>query len=196
MFASDEPRRIYAEDGADVSICDRWIDACQSRALFDELSQTPGLAQASMRIYGREVFQPRLSVAYGAAYSYSGARHESRPWTTTLLSLMAKAAKSTGSIFNQAIVQLYRDGSDSIGWHADDEPELGPEPTIVGISFGGPRRMLLRSRGGWPSTPVELTDGSMLVMRGRTQSVAMHSIPKVARAEPRVSVTLRFVRAA
>jgi len=193
LFHEAGPRQVYSSCWADVALTEGWLSRERTRALFDELRETPGMAQAEMRLAGQAVLQPRLSIEYGASYRYSGAKHTSAPWTATLLWLAASATSETGVRFNQALVQMYRDGNDSIGWHADDEPELGSDPTIVSVSLGGPRRMLLRPKVGGKSTPVDLTDGSLLVMRGRTQSVAMHSIPKVARAAPRISVTLRHV---
>lgn len=84
--------------------------------------------------------------------------------------LRASLNALSGTPFNTALANLYRDGLDSVSWHADDEPDLGPEPVIASVSLGAPRRFLLRKKRD-PSTrhELELTHGSVVVMSGSTQ---------------------------
>jgi alkylated DNA repair dioxygenase AlkB len=86
---------------------------------------------------------------------------------------------------------LYRDGRDSVAWHGDRVARTLPEATIAIVSLGGTRRLLLRPRGGGKSVPFELRSGDLLVMGGSCQRTWQHAIPKVSRAEPRISLTFR-----
>ncbi len=179
--------------GASVTIHPGWLSPAKTVGLFAELSAAPGWKQEELKIMGRPILEPRLSIGYGTAYRYSGIQRTVQPWTSSLTVLRDAVSAATGAPFNQAIVQLYRDGRDSIGEHADDEAALGEEPTIAAVSLGGQRRMLFRAASGGPSMPVDLTNGSLLVMSGSTQKLYRHGIPKVARAAPRLSVTFRMV---
>jgi alkylated DNA repair dioxygenase AlkB len=100
--------------------------------------------------------------------------------------------------FNSVLVNLYRDGQDSMGYHADDEPELGPEPVIAAVSLGATRRFILRARrkkGTTPPTELALGHGSLLVMKGTTQRDWVHAVPKErAVTDRRMNLTFRWVR--
>ncbi|MFM7126496.1 MAG: alpha-ketoglutarate-dependent dioxygenase AlkB family protein, partial [Actinomycetota bacterium] len=101
---------------------------------------------------------------------------------------------ATGQVFNSVLVNLYRDGNDSMGWHADDEPELGPEPVIASVSLGRTRRFRLRHRETRDIVEIDLESGSLLVMSGLSQARWMHAVPKSKRiVEPRINLTFRWV---
>lgn len=149
----------------DPLTCERW---------FTELSQTIDWRQDWIKIYGRTLPQPRLTAWYGdpgKSYTYSGITMHPTPWTAALLDLKAAIETvSGGVIFNSVLLNLYRDGNDSMGWHSDDEPELGPAPVIGSLSLGGTRRFMLRHRFQKSlKHQLELTAGSFLLMRGPTQ---------------------------
>jgi len=92
------------------------------------------------------------------------------------------------------LANLYRDGRDSMGWHADDERELGPEPVITSMSFGAVRRFRFRHRESREVVEIALEPGSVLVMRGLTQHCWMHDLPKTTKVtEPRVNLTFRHI---
>jgi alkylated DNA repair dioxygenase AlkB len=147
--------------------------------------------------------QPRLTAWYGdatARYSYSGLDLTPQPWTPALLALRTQVEQATGVTFNSVLLNLYRTGQDSMGWHADDEPELGPEPVIASISLGATRRFRLRPRHSQqlPHAPLglDLPSGSLLVMRGTTQQHWQHAVPKTARpVGPRLNLTFRTIHA-
>ncbi len=117
------------------------------------------------------------------------------PWTAPLLEIKAAVEKHTAGAFNSVLLNLYRDGDDSVAWHSDDEPELGPEPLIASVSFGATRKFQLRHQvDAARRVDLELTHGSLLVMRGPTQRCWKHQIPKTARAvDPRVNLTFRII---
>jgi alkylated DNA repair dioxygenase AlkB len=202
LFALDlEPARFDLPD-ADVVYHARCFDAPDADRLFDALRTGVAWHQDHIRIHGRELPVPRLTAWHGdvdRVYSYSGIDLAPRPWTAPLLEIKhtVEAMVSTSGNWssNSVLLNLYRDGRDSVAWHADDEPELGVEPVIASVSLGATRRFHMRHR----SIPecrlnVELTHGSVLVMRGPTQHHWMHQVPKTAKlAGPRVNLTFRHV---
>jgi alkylated DNA repair dioxygenase AlkB len=140
--------------------------------------------------------QPRLTAWYGddgKAYVYSGIINHPLPWTALLLALKAKAEGFAENAFNSVLLNYYRDGSDSVGWHADDEPELGERPVIASLSFGATRTFELRRRTTGKVTKVPLTSGSILVMRGTTQHHWIHRVPKEPGCASRINLTFRFI---
>jgi alkylated DNA repair dioxygenase AlkB len=123
-----------------------------------------------------------------------------RPWADALAGLRDRLETHTGVRFTGVLANYYRDGRDSMGWHADDERELGPTPDdirVASISLGAPRRFVLRSRGVDPSRRIELAlgHGDLLIMAGTTQRHYQHAVPKTARpVGPRLNLTFRVVR--
>jgi alkylated DNA repair dioxygenase AlkB len=184
-------------EGADVRY-DADAFAPRADALFDALHREIPWEQHRLRIFGREVGSPRLSCWIGdegTAYKYSGTLFEPLAWTPTLASLRDELATRFELRFNSVLANLYRDGRDSMGWHSDAEPELGDEPVIASLSFGGVRRFRFRSRvTKRVALGIDLGSGSLLVMRGATQRVYQHDLPKVARAGARVNLTFRWIR--
>lgn len=160
-------------------------------ALMDE---TPWESR-NIVLFGREVPQPRLACWYGdRAYTYSGLTLEPREFTPRLRELAEVAAGFADCSFNTVLANLYRDGRDSMGWHADDERELGSEPVIASLSFGAVRRFRFRHRESRKVVEVALEPGSVLVMRGLTQHCWMHDLPKTTKVtEPRVNLTFRHI---
>lgn len=151
-----------------------------------------------LRLFGRDVDAPRRSCWIGdpaAVYTYSGTRFGPRPWTPTVAALRDDLLRRLGVRFDSVLANLYRDGRDSMGWHSDDEAELGPEPLIASLSFGAPRTFRLRSRATREAAlSLELAHGSLLVMAGGTQRHYQHALPRRARvAAPRINLTFRRI---
>lgn len=165
--------------------------------LLERLRSEIPWEQHRVRLFGRELPAPRLSCWIGdpeACYRYSGVRFEPRPWTATLDALRERLNGMLGTRFNSVLANRYRDGRDGMGWHADDEPELGPQPCIASLSLGAPRRFLLRSRDRSQRAELQLTHGSLLVMEGDTQAQTVHSLPKTARPSgERINLTFRTI---
>ena len=176
-----------------------FLTAAEAAALLAHLTADVAWEQRAIRLYGKELPQPRLTAWYGdpaAHYTYSGLAWEPRPWTPALLALRGRVAAATGASFNSVLLNRYRDGRDSMGWHADDEPELGPAPAIASLSLGATRRFRLRPRAGLAHPPLalDLPGGSLLLMRGPTQQHWQHALPKTARpVGPRLNLTFRWV---
>ena len=108
--------------------------------------------------------------------------------------LRERIERATGARYNSVLANLYRDGNDSNGWHADDEASLGPQPTIASLSLGATRRFLLRHRADGTTVELALEHGSLVVMAGLSQKCWKHTIPKERRVrEPRINLTFRYV---
>lgn len=170
----------------------------EREAYLQRLLQETDWKQEAIRLFGRQVMQPRLTAWYGdtgVRYGYSGIRLEPQPWTDTLLELKALAERYAGCRFNSALLNLYRDGNDSMGWHRDNERALGPEPLIASLSLGAERKFRFRLyRDKRQTVPLTLPSGSLLLMRGATQEHWEHQLPKSAAAPgPRINITFRNI---
>jgi alkylated DNA repair dioxygenase AlkB len=193
--------------GADVRCDWSWLPPEEADALFENLLQEIPWERHRLRMFGRELDAPRLSCWIGdpdAVYVYSRTRFEPRPWTLSLRTLRERVERSCDARFNSVLANLYRDGADSMGWHSDDEPELGAQPVIASLSLGAVRRFRLRRRlpRGMRATPADtldlrLTHGSLLCMSGATQHLYQHDLPKSAAVTtPRINLTFRFIHKA
>lgn len=170
----------------------------QADAVFASLREEIPWQQHRLHLFGRRIDAPRLSCWIGdadAVYTYSHTRFEPLPWTPTVARLRRDLADRLDLGFNSVLANLYRDGHDSMGWHSDDEPELGAQPMIASLSFGEPRVFKLRARETRaPAASVELTHGSLLLMAGATQALYQHALPKRVRATgSRINLTFRWV---
>lgn len=183
--------------GADVRFDPAWLAPADADAMLAALIDEVPWSQHRVRLFGREMPAPRLSAWIGdpgAAYTYSRVRHEPLPWTATLATLRERLQASTGARFNSVLANRYRDGRDSMGWHADDEAELGERPLIASISLGAARVFQLKPRGGGRTQSVTLGHGSLLLMGGDTQRLYVHALPKTARpVGERINLTFRWV---
>jgi alkylated DNA repair dioxygenase AlkB len=189
---------VPIKDGNCVLI-ESFLSESEACSLLDDLIRNATWNQPEISIFGRKVKSPRLSAWYGdpgAVYRYSGTVNQPLPWLNSLRPLKRSLETYTGSKFNSVLLNFYRDGDDAMGWHADDEPELGPHPTIASVSLGGTRRFLMKHRKDRrrPSIKLDLCHGSMLVMSGATQKFWKHSISRTrAKVGPRVNLTFRQI---
>ena len=182
----------------EVWINKRFIEKERATAIFNRLVKECHWEQPVIRMGAKIVNSPRLAAWYGdpgAVYLYSGLVNHPHFWTEPLLELRTLLEKSTGFGFNSVLVNLYRDGCDSMGWHRDNEPELGEQPTIASISLGASRRFVMRHvkrddlRMEW-----DLGHGAGLIMTGDTQRWWKHSVPKTKlKKEPRINLTFRRI---
>lgn len=175
-----------------------FLSPVEADSLLRQLWQDVAWRQDEIVLFGRRVRQPRLvgwCADPGVVYRYSGLRLEPAPWPEPLDRLRVRLDHALGAQFNSVLLNAYRDGADSMGWHADDEPELGTDPLIASVSLGASRRFRLRPRQGGPSSGIDLAHGSLLVMRDRSQADFRHAVPKTRRAVGlRINLTFREVR--
>lgn len=162
---------------------------------FSDLLGSVDWRQEHAVLFGRKIAIPRLTAWFGAhAYSYSGIRLEPAMPPSAVMSLKATIEAIAGRRFNSVLINLYRDGQDSMGWHSDDEPALGPEPEIASLSLGATRRFHLKHRKGGDRITIDLAHGSCLVMRGLCQARWRHQLPKTRRiVGPRINLTFRTI---
>ena len=175
-----------------------WLGPLEADALLDGLHRDVPWETHRIRIFGREVDSPRLSCWIGdpdARYRYSGTLFEPHPWPDALVPVRERLERTLDVAFNSVLANLYRDGTDAMGWHSDAEPELGPAPVIASISLGATRRFALKHRDD-PARKLtlELPHGSLLVMSGATQRHYRHALPRTARPiGPRINLTVRRI---
>jgi len=158
----------------DIDFHENFFSSEESSKYLKLLAEQIQWEQKSIRLFGKSILEPRLTAWYGdrdAVYTYSGARMTPLKWTPTLFEMKTRVEKACSAAFNSVLLNLYRDQNDSMGFHSDDEKELGPAPVIASVSFGATRKFVLRPRSPNPN-PAEtylLTSGSLLIMRGQTQ---------------------------
>jgi alkylated DNA repair dioxygenase AlkB len=166
--------------------------------LLAELRDTTAWRQEAITLYGKKIDQPRLTAWYGdegTSYVYSGLMNVPLPWTPAILEVKRAVEPPSGVVFNSVLLNRYRTGRDSVSWHADDEPEFGEKPVITSVSFGGTRTFQLKHKKRKDlKASIELTQGSVLIMRGDTQAKWLHQVPKTAKhVEERLNLTFRLV---
>ena len=186
------------KDGGELKLVYNWIAPDESADLFRVLEEELPWKQETFKMGGWEVTQPRLTCWLGdpgATYTYSRRTFEPSPWTPTLERLRERLNAECDTPFNSALGNLYRHGQDSMGCHADNEAELGKNPTIASLSIGGTRRFVLHHQDkGVPRVAIDLPGGSLLWMSGTTQHFWRHQITKTKRhVEPRINLTFRHI---
>ncbi len=154
--------------------------------------------QDAIKIFGKTYQQPRLTALYGEKdkhYSYSNITMNTTAFTKTLLEIKNKIEEKCNASFNVVLLNLYRDGNDSNGWHSDDEKELGVNPFIASLSLGEDRFFHLRHKQNKKLRhKMKLNNGSLLLMKGTTQECWQHQIPKTKKAvNTRINLTFRFI---
>ena len=202
-FSWTELPSLGGQAGGRLCLLPHWLATDQADALLQRLHEALPWTTHTVRIFGRELPSPRLSSWHGdpgTDYRYSGQRHPPQPWTPAL-SWVRQRLADDGLAFNAVLANAYRDGQDAMGWHADDEPELGPEPLIASVSLGAQRHFLLRPKQAGPARQglrqrLELGHGSLLLMAGRTQHDWQHALPRSRRVNGlRINLTFRWVEA-
>ncbi len=196
-------RKIQLAD-ADIQFDAAFFDASTACNLMRELQESTPWETHTVRIFGREIPAPRQSSWHGdvhCSYRYSNVLYRPKPWTPALSQVRARLIGAGLGDFNCVLANFYRSGSDSMGWHSDDERELGDQPKIASLSFGASRRFCLRRKpahlakvGALSKHQLLLTPGSLLLMHGDTQKYWQHALPKTASVGmPRINLTFRQI---
>ena len=200
LFSHHFHQTIQLDNGA-LDYFPNWLPENLAWSYFNYLQKFCVWQQSTIQLAGRSVKIPRLNAWYGDAdayYRYSGTDFSPLRWNHALLALRRRLEKhfSQNNLpgFNSALINYYRDGNDSVSWHADDEPELGPSPVIASLSFGATRRFLLKPKRGGDSLKLDLEHGSLLIMQPPLQKNWLHCLPKTKRLiNSRINVTFRQV---
>lgn len=171
-----------------------FLDPKSADELFAILLKRDDWYQPDISIHGKQVAVPRL-VAWegdpGISYGYSGLVHQTTGWQPDLLALRGRVQQSTGYAFNYALLNLYRDGQDAMGWHRDNEVELGEHPMVASVSLGAERDFHMRAERGGSLFSMQLEHGSLLLMPGKV----MHHLPRrKGVSEPRINISLRCIK--
>jgi alkylated DNA repair dioxygenase AlkB len=185
--------RIDLRDGGTLYYDEAFFPKNEADALFERLlADTPWKQEA-----GRGRAFPRLTAWYadpGLRYSYSGVTHHGQGWTPLLEEVKRRVEEASGAVFNSLLVNLYRDGRDSIGFHTDAEPELGLNPVVASVSLGSVRTFVLRHKTTREKRTFPLAHGSLLVMGGTCQHHWLHGVPKTSETVgQRINLTFRKI---
>lgn len=204
MFQDDLFRDEHRDDSqlpvpdAELYYYPDFLSQSQADHYLQTLRTTLRWRQDDIKIYGRKVKIPRLQAWYGeenVAYEYSGLALVPHIWTPELEDLRQRCMQQAQTFFNSVLANWYRDGQDSVGWHSDDEPELGQEPVIASLSFGCVRDFELRHKGTGEKFRLPLQHGSLLIMAGAIQRCWQHAISKSAKVSTdRINLTFRHIK--
>ncbi len=165
---------------------------------FTQLQNTILWKQEGMKMYGRQLDFPRLTAWYGdegKVYKYSGLVNIPLSFTGLLLEMKQAIETKTGFYFNSALLNSYRNEKDSMGWHSDDESELGINPMIASLSFGETRTFQFKHKSVLKTIQtIQLANNSLLLMQGNTQHHWLHQVPKSTKpCQPRINITFRKI---
>ena len=175
----------------------RFLTQTDANELFEIFRTGLAWSEEHFKIYGKTILMPRLICWYGdkkATYQYSGINHIPHQWTEPLMALKEKLQQYSGQKYNSVLGNLYRNGNDSMGWHADNEKELGGQPFIASVSLGEKRLFKARHNNTKQRRDIVLESGSLLTMSGTFQNYWQHCIPKTrSTVGPRINLTFRFI---
>ena len=193
---------LFAEQGEWITINNgllywhpQFLNLQRSEQYFQQLKSELNWQQEHITLFGKPVLQPRLQTWLGdAVYTYSGLTMHPQPWTSTILDLKTQCERQAQTRFNSVLGNLYRDGEDYMGWHQDNERELGHQPVIASLNFGATRQFVFKHKITKEKIAFQLTPGSLLIMAGETQQYWQHALPKTKRVnEPRINLTFRYI---
>ncbi len=189
--------RIALAAGAWLDLDARWLPADEADDTLAALREEVAWEQREIVLFGRRILQPRLIAWAGdLGYRYSGQTLEPRAVTPAVDRLLARVRRQAGVPFNHVLLNRYRSGEDSMGLHADDEPELGPDPVVATVSLGATRRFVVRPRRKRDPGrhDLQLGHGALLVMGGTCQRHYVHGVPRQAGVTgERISLTFRHL---
>lgn len=182
---------------ADVSYYPVLFEKKLADHFFEILIASVRWQQDDIKVFGKIYKQPRLTALYASnnnTYTYSNITMKPHQFTEELLLIKNKIETICSETFTSCLLNLYRNGQDSNGWHADNEKELGPEPVIASISFGEERVFHFKHKTKDLKQKIVLEHGSLLLMRGKTQEHWLHQIPKSNKnMKPRINLTFRNI---
>jgi alkylated DNA repair dioxygenase AlkB len=191
-----DKRELLPFDGSALLI-PKFLEPTQTAPLFQQIMDETPWEMPEMVMFGKKYSQAGLSTWFtntNVSYVYSGITRTPHAMTPVLQAVMDHCTVASGVEYNSVLVNLYRDGNDSVSWHSDNEEINGSEPTIASVSLGATRRFDLRHKESGETVRVDLEDGSLLVMSGLSQHCWVHQIAKTkAKVDPRINLTFRRV---
>ncbi|RAR75696.1 alpha-ketoglutarate-dependent dioxygenase AlkB family protein [Flavobacterium aciduliphilum] len=197
LFPSE--KILFSKEDADLLYYPAFFSPEKAQMLFEKLYAEIPWQQDTLTVYGKTHLQPRLTALFGnegKPYAYSNIVMQPHPWNTLLMYLKHEVEEVCEENFTTVLLNLYRHGNDSNGWHADDEKELGTNPTIASLSFGAARFFHLQHiTKKEEKLKILLESGSLLIMKGPTQHYWKHQVPKTSKlVGPRINLTFRVLK--
>lgn len=189
---------LFDVPDASITYYPNFFNKEKANALFTALQKEIPWQQDFIRVFGKTHPQPRLTALFGnegKSYSYSNISMQPHCWSSLLLTIKEKVEETTNTVFSTVLLNYYRNGKDSNGWHADNEKELGTNPIIASISLGAERIFQLKHHTiANQKINITLENGSLLLMQGTTQHFWKHQIPKTTKPiGPRINLTFRII---
>lgn len=172
-----------------------FISEAERALLWEQVLKQVELEQGHVTLYGKRHLIPRLQAWYGPeGYTYSGETLPAKTIPPILMELLERCEQQAEAQFNSVLVNYYRDGLDKMGWHSDDEPELGYQPVIASLSLGAERDFDLKHKHSGEKIRIGTSDGSLLIMAGACQHFWQHAVPKRTKLhQPRINLTFRYI---
>jgi alkylated DNA repair dioxygenase AlkB len=195
-FPSDPSLNLLPGDGI-VNYYGKLISASESAAMAQALLDRIEWRNDEAVIYGKRIITKRKVAWYGEeafSYTYSNTTKTALPWTPELLFLKKLAEKHSGETYNSCLLNLYHDGSEGMAWHSDGEKDLRKNGAIASLSFGAERKFCFKHKKSGEKIDVFLEAGSLLVMKGETQTHWVHRLPPTTKVhQPRINLTFRTI---
>ena len=189
--------KIVAHKDLKIRIEEDFFNTVDSDTLLKNFIKKLPWESMTIRMFGRDTKIPRLQCwigDQGCEYRYSGKQLNRQAWNQDLIMIRKRIFQKFKIDFNSVLANYYRDGKDSMGWHSDDEKELGPDPTIASISFGSERDLVFRNRMNKEILSIPQTNGCLILIDGKTQKNWQHSIKKTQKIiGPRINLTFRNI---
>jgi len=196
LFAVDPQANLLPDDGV-VNYHGRILSIPDALAYFAALRDQVPWTHDETVIFGKRIVTARQVAWYGDAsyaYTYSGTTKRALPWNAELLALKVLVEKVSGAKFNSCLLNFYHDGSQGMGWHSDDEKMLERQGAIASLSLGAERKFAFKHKQTGLTVSMVLETGSLLVMKGETQTHWLHSLPKAKSVlQPRINLTFRTI---
>lgn len=196
LFSGSGPVNLLPYDGEAIYY-GKIISAGSSALYLQKLLEEISWKNDEAVIYGKHIFTKRKVAWYGDtefAYTYSNTTKQALLWTPELLILKKLVEETTGTIFNSCLLNLYHTGEEGMAWHSDDEKSLGKNTTIASLSFGAERKFAFKHKTTKQTISMVLESGSLLVMKGSTQTHWLHRLPPTVKVtRPRVNLTFRTI---
>ena len=198
LFDTSKIVKLQLQD-AEIEYHPQFFGLEEANALFDKLYQNTQWIEEDIRVYGKIYKQPRLTAFFAnnqKKYGYANISMTPQPFSPLLNSIKTKIEAATDTQFSSCLLNLYRDGQDSNGWHADDEKELGHNPVIASVSLGAERAFHLKHKKiKTLKHKLNLQNGSLLLMKNETQHHWLHQIPKTKKPlGKRINLTFRLIK--
>jgi len=196
LFDHDPGFNLLPFDG-EVNYFGKILSHSEAQSYFDHLLDNIEWKNDELIIAGKHITTKRKIAWYGNhnySYTYSNTTRHALPWTTQLLTLKAIVEQKCKTKFNSCLINLYHNGDEGVTWHSDDEKALGTNTTIASLSFGSERKFCFKHKVNKQTVSLVLEQGSLLIMKGSTQTHWLHSLPKTTKStSPRINLTFRTI---